>query len=115
MKNNKIGIDITDNKRFLTYINDEKKYSKILSKDEINVYKRFTSDKRKVEYIASRFACKEALYKAINIKFSLPDVSVLNYEDGTPYIKQNFCNKTISVSISHETDYSIAMVLIEDK
>ena len=113
MNNNKIGVDITYNKRFVAFINDEKKYSKILSSKEIEVFNKISNDKRKLEYIASRFAAKEAIFKAINNKASFREISILNNEDGSPYVEQSFTNCVIRISLSHETDYSIAFVIID--
>jgi holo-[acyl-carrier protein] synthase len=114
MKN--IGIDIVQNGRFKDALYDEKKYSRFLSPKEIAIYQDFTSEKRKLEYLASRFAAKEALIKALsktNISFNYRDVSVLNDENGAPYIEFAFKNDLyVLVSISHSEDNSIAFVIL---
>ena len=112
----KVGIDITKNSRFNDYINNTSKLNKILSQEEIKYLINVTSEKRKIEFIASRFASKEALYKASNVNFSFSNVSVLNKENGAPYIVCDFLdNYIIEISISHETEYSIAIVILEEK
>lgn len=109
----KIGIDITCNKRYKVFIKTNK-LDKILSSKEIVIYNQITNDSRKIEYIASRFASKEALYKAYGKTFSFNEVSVLNKEDGTPYFEAEFLKELIVfLSISHEKDNSIAFVIIE--
>jgi holo-[acyl-carrier protein] synthase len=114
MKN--IGIDIVRNERFKEMLVDEKKYSRILSAKEIEVFRSFNSEKRKLEYLASRFAAKEALVKALSktkISFNYTDVSVLNEENGAPYVE--FAFKTdiyVLISISHTEDDSIAFVIL---
>ena len=112
MVNNKIGVDITFNKRFDSYIKDESKCRKILSLKEIEYLRQITSEKRRREYIARCFAAKEALYKAMNFKSSFTEISILNRIDGSPYVEQTFTDKSISISISHEEDYTIAFVII---
>ena len=110
----KIGVDISANSRFFEMIQDKKHYEKILSIDEIKIFEGFLHDKRKIEYIASRFSAKEALFKAYNKKFNFNEVSILNYEDGSPYIKANFLNDYVThISLSHEKEYSIAFVILE--
>ena len=104
-----IGVDITKNSRFENIIKDYNKIQKILSIDEIEIFNTFNSDKRKIEYIASRFACKEALFKATGNKISFNQISILNDENGKPYVKNK---KDIEISISHETEFSIAFVQV---
>lgn len=114
MKN--IGVDIVKNSRFEEMINDEKKYSRILSDKEIQVFSDITAKKRKIEYLASRFAAKEAIIKAINktnVSFNYRDVSVLNDTKGAPYVEFNFkVNFYILISISHTDEDSLAFAVM---
>lgn len=111
-----VGIDIVKNARFKSFLDDERKISRILSSEEIKIYSKIKLEKRKLEYLGSRFAVKEALFKATNVSFNFNDVSVLNSETGKPYIVCNFINDlSIEVSISHEEEYSVAVVLIKEK
>lgn len=109
-----IGVDITKNERFEKIITDNQE-KRILSPEELRVYESFTSHSRKLEYLASRFSSKEALFKATNIRFEMTDISILNDENGKPYIKSELFNKAldanISISISHEKEYTIAFVI----
>ena len=73
-----IGTDITDNNRFKDFINDSKKIVRLLSSKEIEKFNLISNDERKIEYMASRFAAKEALFKASNKKFNMNEVSILN-------------------------------------
>ncbi|MDD3170907.1 MAG: holo-ACP synthase [Bacilli bacterium] len=112
----KIGVDISKNERFRDFIFDAKKYGKILSPQEIVIFNGFDLEKRRIEYLASRFSGKEALYKAYNKKFSFDKVSILNDETGAPYIEADFLNEyIIHISLSHEIDNSIAFVILEKK
>lgn len=101
-----IGIDIVKNERFISYIDDERKLMKILSKEEIEQLKMFTSSKRKLEFIASRFCVKEAIFKATGEKKAMSEITIVNDLQGKPFVLNN---NTIEISISHEKDYSIAI------
>lgn len=105
-----IGVDIVRNDRFLMYLNNERKLSRILSVKELNVLKKINNEQKQVEYVASRFCAKEALYKA-GIKDDFNLISILNYEDKKPYVE---CSSTckIEISISHEEEYSIVFVIV---
>ena len=96
-----IGCDIIKISRFDKNLDRLK--SKILNADE---QKEFNKVKNKLEYIAGRWAAKEAIFKAANIK----NVSILNNLDGSPYVA-NYPN--IQISISHEKKYAIAFALVK--
>jgi holo-[acyl-carrier protein] synthase len=75
--------------------------------------------------LAVRYAAKEALGKAMGIgvqHFSLKEVQVVNNPLGKPEILlhgqavqtfSNFGGKSIHLSLSHELDNALAMVVIE--
>lgn len=77
----------------------------------------------KYESYAARFAAKEAVYKAISPTKEqngvFTEVEVLTEETGKPYIvlhgelKKIIGDKKIDVSLSHEKEFAIAMVVIE--
>ncbi|MDD4388693.1 MAG: 4'-phosphopantetheinyl transferase superfamily protein, partial [Bacilli bacterium] len=56
-----IGIDIVENKRFNAFIDNPRKYSRILSAKEKDLFVQITNKSRKLEYLAGRFAAKEAV------------------------------------------------------
>jgi holo-[acyl-carrier protein] synthase len=105
-----IGVDIIENIRFESFLNNQKKLERILSSKEIDVLNTYTAVSRQLEYIASRFAAKEALYKT-GLKFTFNKISILNREDGRPYVEGDF-NKKVLISISHNKTMSIATVLL---
>jgi holo-[acyl-carrier protein] synthase len=74
--------------------------------------------------LAVRFAAKEALVKAIGsaIPVSLTDIEVINVDTGKPFLKVNgkledfFKEKLIKkahLSLSHEHEYGVACVVLE--
>jgi holo-[acyl-carrier protein] synthase len=113
---NKIGVDIVSNARIKELVNNEKMLRRLLSDDELQVFKQFTIEKRKVEYLAGRFTAKEALSKAIGKigDLNYNDISVLNEEDGTPVIRSKAFQGKIHLSISHCDEYTVSMVILED-
>lgn len=104
-----IGVDIIENDRFLEYIDNDRMLEKILSEKERDFLKTIANEKRKLEFIASRFAAKEALFKS-GFRFAFNNVSILNNEDGSPYVIWDL-NKKVLISISHNKTMSIAVVL----
>ncbi len=119
MDNFSIGIDIVEHEHMKAKLSD-KFVLRILSGVEVEIYNNLKSDKRKIEYISSRFAAKEAIFKAF-VKgdglFNYVDISILNFEDTkAPYVvfnKEPSINipSDIKISISHSNNYSIAQVL----
>ncbi len=113
----KIGIDIVANSRIKALLNDETFCKRILSSLEEKKFCEITSDKRKTEYLAGRFAAKEAFIKALPKGYSIKhyrDINVLNDDDGAPFIRLDDFPLTINLSISHEEEYTVAMVVIEE-
>ena len=131
-----IGTDIVRVDRFQSWINLEKeKFLHVFSEQELNYcYKRGKLD---LESLASRFAAKEAFYKALSssliklnlnkkdffFMFSCKNVDVLIQEWGVPKLHINWPafeskigikipNLNLNLSISHEKDYAIAFVVI---
>lgn len=79
----------------------------ILTEEEYSEYSRINHDKRRKEYIAGRFASKEAIFKATQDKEYL-SYSILNKDDGRPYVKDH---PEIEISISHDGDYVVVFVV----
>ncbi len=89
--------------------------NRVLTVDEKKIYDQFKNDQRKFEFLAGRFASKEAYSKALGTgigKISFQDIEVLNDNLGKPYVNiQN--DTTIHLSITHTMHYAIAYVIIE--
>jgi holo-[acyl-carrier protein] synthase len=102
----RIGVDLAKISRFR---NQPALAKKILSLKEWDLYERHAQPET---YLAGRFAGKEAFIKAYRT-LPLPElntIEVLNDEDGAPFI--HFQNTVYSVSLSHDGDYVVAMVII---
>ncbi len=104
-------------------------YKKILSPIELTKYKSIRHEDRKIKFLASRWAAKEALVKALGTGFRngmyLPNLSIANTELGQPQIilsvniqtiiNKNFNNDKINfhLTLSDEANYTVAFVVIE--
>lgn len=104
-----VGIDMVKIDRFKDDF-DKLKY-KILSKEELEI---LSKKENKLEYLASRFCVKEAFLKANGVGlFDIPfnEINVLNEKNGKPYILYKD-TKYENVSLSHEKEYAIAIVIL---
>lgn len=64
------------------------------------------------EYYATRFACKEAVFKALHKQMDWRTIETLNREDGRPYVTLEGEGK-IEISITTEAGLAIAYCVIE--
>lgn len=112
-----IGTDIEDIARFYKYFDKDNYLQKIYTQKEIAMFKTITNPRRKAEFLASRYAVKEAISKALGVgiskHFSFKDVEVLKDELGKPYVIYKDFN--IHLSISHTKAIAMAFVVIEKK
>ena len=122
------GVDIIENQRIKKSLKIHGFINRIFTKKEINKSKNINN---KVNYLAKRFAAKEAFVKAIgegfrnNIKFN--DIEITNDKKGKPIIKISknikkvikkkfkLSKYKIFLSLSDEKKYSIAYVIINKK
>ncbi|MFO7883092.1 MAG: holo-ACP synthase [Kosmotogaceae bacterium] len=112
MDNLECGIDIVKVAR----ITDELA-ERILGEKEIDIYNAFINETRKREFAAGRFAAKEAFVKAANMKgLDFSKIQFINDDTGRPVPDESLKNivnaSKIKVSISHEHDYAVAIVVI---
>ncbi len=123
-----IGVDLVKNQRIKQSIKKKGFIEKIFSKKEI-FYSQKTSNK--VNFFAKRFAAKEAFSKALGTGLrggiSFKKIEILNDKMGKPYfynsnnIKRIIYNRfklksyDLFLSISDETDYSVAFTVIQKK
>lgn len=113
-----IGIDIVELSRIEKLSERQSKFvDRILTTNERVVYEAHTS-RRKTEYLAGRFAAKEAFSKAVGTgigeALSFLDIETEQDEKGKPMIIKPFSDG-VFLSISHSKDYAVAQVVIEKK
>jgi holo-[acyl-carrier-protein] synthase len=118
-----VGIDLVKIERMKGIVEKwgQRFLNKVFTKEEIS----YCYDKKDPYLsLAARFAAKEALVKAIGSAgpVSLTDIEVVNIDTGKPFIKINgklkdfFKEKAIKrahLSLSHEHEYGVACVVLE--
>lgn len=99
-----VGTDIVENNRVSPKI-----AKRILTTTE---YKQFIEkhEQLQIEFLASRFAAKEAIVKATNKQYAINQIEIANTALGKPY-----CTNIpgIELSISHEQNYSVAFAIYQ--
>lgn len=104
-----IGIDLVEHKDFI--VKDERFTKYVLSELEYAYYINISNNKRKLEYLASRFACKEAIIKCLGHKIGFSKISILNKENGAPYVLIDNIEQKLQISLSHTDSYSVAVCI----
>ena len=120
-----IGIDMTTVERFLKWIEKPEMIERFFNKEEMTTNPNIVFQK---EHYAARFAAKEAFGKALGTGitgFNLVDVYIKSEVNGKPVLKVTgsaekmlkkiYGDCTLHVSLSHERNNAIAIVIIEKK
>lgn len=115
-----IGIDIIELDRIANSLAKNRRIiTRILTADEQKQFQNLNSDQRKVEFLAGRFAAKEAFAKATGEgigKLSFQHINVLTSAKGAPTIQvEGFEDKNVFLSITHSRDYAVSQVIIEQQ
>ncbi|TYS63433.1 holo-ACP synthase [Sutcliffiella horikoshii] len=112
------GVDIVELGRIEKLMNRQPGFvNRILTSLEKERFSTL-SEKRKVEFLAGRFAAKEAFSKAkgtgIGKELSFQDMTIVSTEKGRPYFSEpQMADRNVHLSISHSEQYAIAQVIIE--
>ena len=108
-----LGVDIVENNRFSSFPTGA--LEKIFTPFELCEMERRVD---KTEFLASRFAVKEAVVKALGTGFGAigaRDIETRNDEKGKPFVSVKGERKdNIHISLSHEKEYSIAFAVLEE-
>lgn len=124
-----IGTDICDLRRMRATLarRGERFAEKVLGPQEIEVFRarRARAEARGLSFLATRFSAKEAFSKAIGLGMRLPMTwracEIVNAVGGKPEIRLHgeladwFAARglTAHVSVSDETEYAAAFVVVE--
>lgn len=105
-----VGIDIIQNKRIklsTAFI------QKVLSPTEIKQYATFFDKNAQRQFLAGRWAAKEALVKALESKLILNQVTICLKDDNNLHVEGLSLeqNELVHVSISHEREYSVGFAI----
>ena len=123
-----IGVDLIRNKRIKNLLKNKSFINRTFGKNEIISSKNI---KDKTNFYSKRFAAKESFAKALGTGFryslNFKDIEVLNDKIGKPYFLKtkkinDIINKRFKIkkynlflSISDETDYSVAFTILQIK
>ena len=112
-----IGIDLIELERISALVQRQERFpDRILSRAEKIHFENLPA-KRRVEFLAGRFAAKEAFAKAIGTgigsQLSFQDIEIGKDSNGKPFIKRPE-NVNAHVSITHTKQYAAAQVVIEE-
>ncbi|WKC80357.1 holo-ACP synthase [Borreliella tanukii] len=121
-----IGCDIIKVERFKNFLENKKKMERFFTHKEIENFK--LKGDSILESLAGKFAAKESLIKALSpllqykLRYGLKDIEVIKSLKGNA----NFClhneiekfvikmNLKLHLTISHEKEYAIAFVMVEN-
>lgn len=111
-----IGLDIIELSRIKEAMDRSEKFqNRILTKKELHVFNEL-SDSRKVEFLAGRFAAKEAFSKArgtgIRKDCTFGQIEILNDPLGKPILYFDGEEVNGFVSITHSREYAAAQVIL---
>jgi holo-[acyl-carrier protein] synthase len=111
-----IGLDIVEIKRIENLLHRQTTFAqRVLTANELEIFQSL-SPKRQSEYLAGRFAAKEAFSKAygtgIGTELSFHDIEIQYDENGKPMIVKPF-KEGVHLSITHSREFAAAQVVIE--
>ena len=118
------GIDIVEIKRMEPWLSNKKLLERFFHSEEISY--SLSRGKNAAGSLAARFAAKEAFGKALGTgikNISLNDIMVFNNENGKPEIKlfgsaekklEESGAQKVHISLSHEKENAIAMIILEE-
>ncbi|CCP88165.1 holo-ACP synthase [Candidatus Phytoplasma solani] len=113
-----IGIDLVEIKK-IQNIGIEKLAARVLSDQEKKVFQTFCHLERQLTFLAGRWAAKEALFKAFQTQAKLNysktnycDWSILNDQNGVPYLADDRFKNQVLLSLSHTSNYAVAIVVV---
>ena len=110
LKGMNVGIDIINVERFEKKHYDENKmfYKKIFNESEIKYCLKF---KHPFSHFAGKFAVKEATKKSLNHNIPMKNIETSHSNSKPIILIDKLKNYSFLVSLSHENDLAIAVVI----
>ncbi|MGM0219614.1 holo-ACP synthase [Enterococcus sp. AZ126] len=111
-----IGIDMVQLSRIEKIIENKSSFVKRVLTDDEHVLFQKLVHKRQVEFLAGRFACKEAFSKAWGTgigSVGLRDIEILKEKNGAPKVTKSPHEGNVFVSISHTETFAVAQIILE--
>ncbi len=104
----RVGVDIVSVERIKEVVErwGERFLTRAFSPEELAIARERRSGSL-YQYLAGRFAVKEAIIKTLDSPVSLREISVVREESGRPVVV--FPEGNFEVSISHTRDYAVAV------
>lgn len=114
-----LGTDLVETARIKEAIaNNSRFVGKLLTENELSTYTDILNEKRRVEFVAGRWAAKEAFAKAygtgISSQLHFHDIEVTNDDQRKPLVICDKVDTPVHITISHTDHYVTATVIIED-
>lgn len=112
-----IGIDIIELSRIQESMKKNARFIKrVLTAGEQEAYHKLKRESRKIEFLAGRFAAKEAFAKATGRgigELSFQHIEILSEENGAPQLTaKGYETDSVFISISHSKHYAVAQIVI---
>ena len=113
------GVDNVELSRIQAAMGRSEKFViQVLTAKEFEKFQMFSSERRKVEFLAGRWAAKEAFSKAFGTGFgrslAMHDLEIQNDTLGKHYFsKHPFEGGNVHLSISHSNVEAVAFVVLE--
>lgn len=113
-----IGVELVELEKIQALLARQATFpDRILTPNELAIYAEL-SERRQLEFLAGRFAAKEAFAKAVKIgiseETSFQEIDVLPNKRKKPIMKTNLYTGNVHVSISHTKTHAIAQVVLEN-
>jgi len=111
LDNIEVGIDLVHISRFRDIPFDENDtfYKKNFSKEEIEYCLKFSDPSK---HFAGKFAIKESVKKTLSLKMNMIDIKT-EHIDSKPIVKIPSKKFQFKVSLSHDGNYAIAIVICQ--
>lgn len=115
-----IGLDIVEIERIQRAQKRNKRFAtRILTQNERDIYESLATEKRRMEFLAGRFAAKEAVAKATGTgigNLSFQHIYVGRQENGAPNVEvEGFENHIFLISITHTKGVAAAQAMMIKK
>lgn len=111
-----IGLDVTDIHRIEKACSRKSTFAgRVLTVAEETIFLELHG-KRQMEFLAGRYAAKEALAKAMGTgigKIGFHDIEILSDKSGKPVVTQSPFSGKVFLSISHTDSIAAAQVVLE--
>ncbi|MBJ7540576.1 MULTISPECIES: holo-ACP synthase [Streptococcus] len=112
------GIDLQEIDAIKRAYEKNNRFAKrVLTEKEFQVFSSFKAEKRQMEFLAGRWAAKEAFAKAMGTGIGpvgFKDIEILNNQLGAPEITQSPFSGRAFISLSHTGNLVQASVILED-